>query len=74
MLLLLTKDPVLPTKPSNAGYVETYTIECLTNDQVYEVQVVAFNGLGRGYWSETVRGTPVQMLSSPPQEQVLEAQ
>ena len=67
----LPDDPCCPwseAQSQDVGDVETYTIEGLTNDQVYEVQVVASNGLGRGVWSETVRATPAQMSGSPPQE------
>ena len=40
----------------------TYTIDELTNDQLYEVQVVAINELGyipnNSFWSDTANGTP----------------
>ena len=73
----LPDDPCCPwseAQSQDVGDVVTYTIEGLTNDQVYEVQVAAFNGLGRGYWSPTIRGTPAQMQGSPPQNQVLGGQ
>ena len=73
----LPDDPCCPwseAQSQDLGDVQTYTIEGLTNDQVYEVQVAAFNGYGRGYWSPTIRGTPAQMQGSPPQNQVLGGQ
>ena len=67
----LPDDPCCPWSEAqiqDVGDVVTHTIEGLTNDQVYEVQVVASNGLGRGVWSETVRGTPAEMMGSPPDQ------
>lgn len=70
----LPEDPCCPwSQPqgTDVGDVQTYTITGLTNDQPYEVQVVAFNNLGRGTWSQPIQGTPAEMQGSPPQQQVL---
>ena len=73
----LPDDPCCPwseAQSQDVGDVVTHTIEGLTNGQVYEVQVAAFNGLGRGYWSPTIQATPAQMSGAPPQNQVLGGQ
>ena len=64
-------DPCCPwdqAQTQQVGNVETYTITGLTNEQVYEVQVLAFNRLGAGIWSTpSALGTPAQMQGSPPE-------
>lgn len=68
----LPEDPCCPWSEASSqdvGDVQSHTIEDLTNNQVYEVQVRAFNGLGGGVWSETARGTPAELMGSPPQNQ-----
>ena len=65
-------DPCCPWPDGSGqdvGDVETYTIGGLTNNRVYEVQVSAFNNLGGGIFSESVRATPAELQGSPPQLQ-----
>ena len=68
----LPEDPCCPwsdAQSQDLGNVGSYTIADLTNNQAYEVQVRAFNNLGAGVWSETVRATPAEVMGSPLQEQ-----
>ena len=68
----LPEDPCCPwseAQTRQVGNVESYMITDLTNQQAYEVQVKAFNRLGGGVWSETVRATPAAPLNSAPQFQ-----
>ena len=55
-----------------AGPLE-FTIDGLTNDTVYEVQVRAVNYAGRGEWSESARATPSAELLVVPVSITLEA-
>ena len=71
----LPDDPCCPWEDSvgrDVGDVGSYTITGLTNNQAYEVQVLARNALGAGNWSETVLATPAALLDSPPQPVVTE--
>lgn len=58
-------DPCCPwdqAQSQQVGNVETYTITGLTNEQVYEVQVRAFNRLSGGIWSTpSALGTPAEL-------------
>lgn len=65
----LPEDPCCPWSDAHTqqvGNVETYTITGLTNQQTYEVQVMAFNRLAGGIWSRSIQGTPAEMQGSPP--------
>ena len=73
----LPEDPCCPWADAvgrDVGDVGSYTITGLTNNQAYEVQVSARNGLGSGLWSQTVLATPAELVGSPPQPVPLQQQ